>query len=248
MTHKHTHMSGRFTVTGGQEEAATDQILAECDRFSTTEVDANIRARCLREPGFEAVFGDKGPRDDCGLSFRKSVFEVLDGETIALSPLRYRNERHQLAGETVAAVAAIREVDTGKVGIDLVWHSPHGMRDQLRTAHYNTDVARAYRSQGAGARAIMNDWTRRHDADWGEIEGDFNIDLRALWVQAYLKTTFPGYHVNFHKPYPHRGTFRGSDEIIDLGLLRGKVEVIRGPAIGQPIKGFDHIRWTETLA
>ena len=240
----HIHASGRFTASTKEEEAAVDSYMRQSDLLTVTEVDAAARSKCLAEPGWNPVFGNKGGRDDCGLSVRKSVFVVQDEGTSTLSPLRYRTERGKLADTTEAAFAVIREKTTAKVGVVIVVHMPHGMQDELRTNHIRSDVAKAYRDMVKGIRKLANRLNKKHNANWTMIVGDWNLNIKSAWVGPYFRVNFPGYSVNFHKPYPSWGSF--GKTLIDLALLRG-IKVKKGPNVLPHKAGFDHVGWKQTL-
>jgi hypothetical protein len=240
----HTHASGRFTATPGQVEAAIDDYMANSDLVTVTEVDANIRARCLNEKGWHAVFGDKGPRDDCGLAVRDTAFALVKGGTETLSPLRYMTEAGHLSDTTDGAYAVLRHRNAKTVGVVVVVHMPHGMQEELRKNRITSDVAKAYRDILRGARRLANRLARQFSATWTMIVGDMNLNIKKSWVQAYLKQNFPNYQVNFTKPYPPRGTFMAS--IIDLALLRG-IKVRGRPVILFRKAGFDHVGWRQIL-
>lgn len=239
----HTHASGRFTATPAEEEAALDDYMSHSAMVTVTEVDANLRARCLKEPGFLAVFGDKGPRDDCGIALRLSVFKVLDSGTETLSELRYKTEQGKLSDTTEGAYAVVREKATNKIGVTVVVHMPHGMQDQLRTGRITSDVAKAYRDILRGARRLANRLARKFKAHWTMIVGDWNLNIKKPWVQTYLRAAFPNFKVNWRPPFPMRGSFMLS--IIDLALLRG-ANVTRPTLLPHRV-GFDHVAWRQNL-
>lgn len=244
-TFEHVHASGRFTATPAEEEAALDDYMRRADLLTTTEVDANLRARCLREPGFIGVFGNKGPRDDCGFAIRRSRFDLLEGGTKTLSPLRYMTEQGHLSDTTEGAYGVLKDKSTRLVGVLVVVHMPHGMQDALRKGAVGDDVAKAYRDILRGAKHLANGLARNHQADWTMIVGDWNLNVKSVWVPVYLKAQFPTYHVNFKRPFPHRGTFGSS--LIDLAMLRGLLVVKGNPRILSHKVGFDHVGWAQTI-
>lgn len=241
---QHDHLSGRYTASRAQEEQALDEIMLRSDLVTTSEVSRGLLARCLKEPGFTAIFGNKGPRDDCGIAVRNMRFKVLDGGTETLSPLTYMTESFGMSDTTEGAYAVLRDKHNSRVGVVVVVHMPHGMQDDLRTGAFGSDVARAYRDILKGARRLANGLARDHHADWTMIVGDWNLNIKRLWVQAYLKMQFPSYRVNFSKPYPLKGTF--GPGIIDLALLRD-IEEATQPRILARHKGFDHRGWLQFL-
>lgn len=243
----HDHMGGRFTATHGQEATAIGAILDLTDLLTTTEIDAPDRSRCLLDPRFHTVFGNKGPRDDCGIAVRKSRFDLLEGGTRELSPLTYQTESHGQSSPTVGAYAVVKDVRLTKsvgTGVVVVVHMPHGMQDALRTGQIGDDVARAYRDILDGARRLANRLARNYHADWTIIVGDWNLDIKHVWVQLYLRARFPSFRVNFAKPYPARGTF--GKGIICLAMLRG-IKPQREPLLLTKRPGFDHVGWREVL-
>lgn len=243
---RHDHLSGRFTATPAEEEAALDALMQRSDLVTTTEVDANLRARALREPGWTAVFGNKGSRDDCGIAMRDSRLHLIEGGTKTLSPLRYKTERGTLSDTTEGAYAVVQDLGREpRRGVVVVVHMPHGMQDDLRLGTVGSDVAKAYRDILKGARRLANRLTRKYRAAWTMIVGDWNLNIKHPWVAPYLALQFPRYTVNFAKPYPAKGTF--GPEIIDLALLWGIGTSLLGPKILRRQPGFDHVAWAELL-
>lgn len=243
MTFVHIHASGRYTASPGQVEEAMDDYMAHADMVTVTEVDNNLRARTLREEGWQAVFGNKGPRDDCGLSIRRSKFVLLEGGTQTLSHRVYRTEAGHMSDTTEGAYAVVRE-KAGVTGVVVVVHMPHGMQEDLRNGGPDDDVAKAYRSILRGARRLANQLARAWRVEWTMIVGDWNLNIRAAWVREFLKEEFPNFHINFSRPYPRQGTF--GDGIIDLAMLRG-CKAVLGPKVLPQYPGFDHVGWKETL-
>jgi hypothetical protein len=124
-------------------------------------------------------------------------------------------------------------------------HMPHGMQDEVRTNHIHSDVGRAYVAIEQGAEDLAKRLTSKHDANWTMIVGDWNLNIKSDWVRPYMLRRFNGYTVNWHQPYPARGTFEKT--IIDFALLRG-IKIIGGPEILSRQPGFDHVGWRQTLA
>jgi len=243
----HDHLSGRFTVSAAQEEAAVDASMRVCDLFTTTEVSKPAQARALREPGWTAIFGNKGPRDDCGISIRNERFRLIEGGTATLSHLTYQTESFGVADTHEGAYAVIedkRSVFKHAVGVVVVAHLPHGMQDDIRLNRPGSDVAKAYRDIVRGARQLATDLRREHKANWTMIVADWNLNVKNAWVPLYLKSQFPTYHLNWQRPYPKRGTF--GNMIFDFALLRG-IDNRRNPTILSRSPGFDHLGWRQLL-
>jgi hypothetical protein len=245
----HDHQSGRFTVSPEAEEAMVDYSLhGGADLFTTTEISKNSQARCLREPGFTAVFGNKGSRDDCGLAIRDERFRTIDKGTETLSDRVYETESFGTADTHEGAYAVIEdkhaEFARKSVGVVVVVHLPHGMQDDLRLGRPGSDVAKAYRSIMRGARRLATRLRRKYRAHWVMIVGDWNLNLKNSWVPLFLKGVFPTYHLNFQKPYPKRGTW--GPMIFDFALLWG-IDNRRNPRILSRKPGFDHLGWRQLL-
>jgi hypothetical protein len=242
----HDHQSGRFTASDAEEREMVNESLAHCDLFTTTEISKNSQARALRAPGFSSVFGNKGPRDDCGIAARRDRFRVIDKGTETLSERTYMTESFGMADTHEGAYMVIEDkrAETKSIGVVVVVHMPHGMQDDLRLGRPGSDVAKAYRSIMRGARRLATRLRRKYRSTWVMIVGDWNINVKAPWVNLFLKGVFPTYHVNFRPPYPARGTFGGL--VIDFALLQG-IDNPRNPLIGGVDPGFDHRGWRQLL-
>lgn len=238
------HLSGRFTASGQEEEGALDEMMDGSHLVTTTEVDALVRSKHLHEPGWWSVYGDKGPRDDCGIAGKISRLKLLHGETVVLSDRTYQTERGTQSSKTVGAFAAVQDRVTGEIGIVAAVHTPHGMQDELRTGNIRSDVAKAYRDIIKGLRKTANKWARKWKATWVNITGDWNVNVKRPWVQAYLKAQFPRYTLNWKNRMPAGGTW--GKMIFDASMLRG-IKVGWGPRLLPRFKGFDHRGYEQGL-
>lgn len=242
---QHEHWSGRFTVTPREEEALLDEMMANGDIVTTTEVANSTLSVKMHEPGWTPVFGNKGGRDDCAIGLRKSRFALLEGGTAPLSHRTYIDERGQRVTPHAGAYAVVRDLLNDEVGVVAVVHMPHGVEAAIAKGEYNSEVTRAYRSYVRGLRRLVRSLAKTYKAAWTMIVGDWNLDLHKTWVNAYFKTRFVGYHLNFTKPYPLGGTDYA--RLIDFALLQG-LRPKGEPVIHRPRRaGFDHFGWSEVL-
>lgn len=242
---RHEHGSGRFTASAHEEEALLDAMMEKGDLVTTTEI-ANPRLSAkMRERGFTPVFGNKGGRDDCGIALRDSRFSLLEGDTARLSHRTYIDERGQRVTPHAAAFAVVKDKMTGKTGVVLVVHMPHGVEGAIAKGNFNSDLTRAYRSYVRGVRRLARELARNYHADWVLIAGDWNLNLSRLWVEAYFMARFVQYRPNFTAPYPKGGTDAG--RLIDFALLKGLRPKGEPRIHRRHESGFDHLRWHEIL-
>lgn len=228
LTFVHIHASGRFSESAEAFKVAVLRYMRRCSVLTVTEVDANTRAKMLREPHWEAIWGDKGPRDDCGVAWDTRVWEKVWAGTVTVAPNRYRNERHVLAGATAAAYAVLRHRITGKIYVFGSLHTPHGMQTELREGKIHSDVALAYVAIVRGFRREARKLANQYAADGQVLSGDYNVNIRQLWARAYVAAyaKIGGFRLNWHAPLPKRGTH--GPEIIDLTFYKG-LELTDGP-------------------
>lgn len=249
MRFTHVHSSGRFDESAAAFRLAVLMYAALCVALTVTEVDRNARARVLQMPGWNGTWGDKGPRDDCGITTKKSDLTVIHEETWTLSHRRYVNERHELADTTEAAFQVCQDVETGEPVLLGSVHTPHEhlvLAEQLRTNHVHTDVALAYVDIVDGyfrrARELMHEYKIRHAA----LSGDWNLDFRQAWVRAWFAKHHPAWTLNWDpKHLPAKGTH--GREIIDATFLFGLV-VVGQPRLVKRDPKDDHGAYVQTLA
>lgn len=244
---RHTHTSGRFNVGASVYEHWLDAYMSGSDLITATEVDNNQRARCLLEPGWGATYGDKSPRDDCGIAWRRDVAEKLWAETMPLSRFRYQNDRGWTTGTTYGAFGAF-VLEEARLGVG-VMHTPHGMQTELRNslrrdAKVRGDVGQAYVAITDAAEHHMAAIAKEHKLDALLLCADWNLDLRQTWVHEWFHqyTAGTGLHLNWRPPYPTRGTH--GHEIIDAALFKG-MKLIGGPKLRLRDASSDHTAWAE---
>lgn len=242
------HSSGRFDEAAHAFRLAVLAYMAICQALSVTEVDRDARARELQPPGWNGTWGDKGPRDDCGIATEKAAFTLVHEETYTLSHRRYVNERGETADTTEAAFQVVRDRH-GDLGLLGSIHTPHEhkvLADQLRTGHVHTDVALAYvdivRGYFRRARELMHE----HDIKYAALSGDWNLDFRQAWVRAWFAKNHPAWTLNWDpKHLPAKGTH--GHELIDATFLIG-LHVVGQPRILARDPHDDHVAYVETLA
>lgn len=238
----HINAAGRFDQSPQAFGDSLDHYRTLADVITVTEVDRNARARLLDSKTWAGIWGDRSPRDDCGITWNTHTARKVWAGTLPLSHRTYVNERGNRTGITAAAFAVLDHD-----GARVVWgsaHTPHGMQDELRRDRVRTDVGRAYVS-------ITDAYLRRglalaqtHAADAIVLSADMNLNLRAAWVRAW----FAAYrikarlHLNWRQPYPHRGTH--GTELIDATLYRG-LTLTAPPRLLPPAPGDDHTAYLE---
>lgn len=217
----HIHASGRFDQSARLLESSLVSYRKKASVISVTEVDDNARARLLKDDDWGGVYGNKGPRDDCGLTWDKAVWEKVWAGTITVSPKTYVNDRGWKVDTTEAAYAVLRHKATGQIGVFGSVHTPHGMQTELRAEKVRSDVALAYVSITRGFRREAQRLMRKYNATFQVLSGDWNLNVRQLWVRAWFATYMKsvGLKMNWKPPYPVRGTH--GKEIIDASLYKG---------------------------
>lgn len=247
VTFDHVHSSGRFDEKPAAFELALDRYRKHASVITVTEVDDNARARMLNTPGWKAVFGNKGPRDDCGIAWDTAVWEELWSGTVDVSDLTYINERGNRTGKTAAAYAVLRHRATGIIVVWSVVHTPHGMQPELRARKIRSDVGRAYISITTGTKRVSKHLARLWAADAEALSGDWNLNIRLLWARMWLRAyaTAARLQVNWTGDLPARGapgTHGG--EVIDATLYRG-LRLVSGPTILPRDPDDDHTAYAE---
>jgi len=241
---ENTHCAGRFDQSVKLFDTQMDTMMAFSDAIGVTEIDKNARARQLKAPGWDAIWGNKGPRDDCGITIRKEKFEVVYEETYTCSHATYVNDRGNRTDSTEAAFQIVKDKKTGELVLLGEVHTPHGMGPELRKDNVRSDVARAYvqitRAYLRRARILM----KKFKVKLAALSGDWNLDFRLAWVRAWFRKFFGGWKMNWSYPgLPIDGTH--GNRVIDGTLLKGLKPVKR--RILRRAPGDDHNGYTERL-
>lgn len=213
------HCAGRFDQSVVAFDHQMDSMMDEAHAVGVTEIDKNARARHLNPPGWDGVWGDKGPRDDCGITTLKSKFRTIHEETYTTSHHTYVNERGHKTDTTEAAFKVVEDTDSGELVLLGELHTPHGMGPQLRADKVRSDVARAYVDISRGYLRRANQLMRKYKIKYAALSGDWNLNFRFAWVRAYFRQNFAGWQLNWnYLGLPDHGTH--GPEIIDGTLLR----------------------------
>lgn len=236
---RHVHASGRFNQSPADFDRALNRFRREkASVITVTEIDNDARAKMLDAPGWSSTYGDKGPRDDCGIAWQDAVWTKVFGNTLPLSHRTYVNERGDRTGVTAGAFAVLEHHNGRRV----LWgsmHTDHGMQDELRQDRIRSDLALAYMSITRSFRGRAVSLAQERKADAMVLSADWNLNIRAAWVRAwfaaYRKGT--GLRLNWQPPYPHRGTH--GTELIDASLYRGLV-LAKPSVVLAPDQGDDH--------
>jgi len=242
----HIHASGRFDQSPTLFKKGLDHYRKISSIITVTEVDRNTRAHYLTSDGWEGVWGDKGPRDDCGITWDKNVWEKVWANTKTVSRARYVNERHVLADTTEAAFAVLQHKESGKVVLFGSLHTPHGMQDELRSHNVHSDVAIAFVKITNGYRRWARFFAKRFNVDAVALSADWNLNIRVLWARTWLLryARAGGYKLNWTGNYPTRGTH--GKEIIDATLYKG-MNMKHLPKILPTQPGDDHTGYVQAF-
>lgn len=243
---RHVHASGRFDQSVSAFEDGLRGYRAVSSLITVTEVDNDKRARELKAAGWDGVWGNLSPRDDCGISWLEKDWGRVWAGTLELSHRRYKNERGKITGRTAGAFAVLDHA-SGKRGVIASAHTPHGMQAELQHDRVKTDVALAYVSITRAYRTRALALARRHDADFVILNADWNLNVRLAWVRAWFRTyrRGTGLRLNWTPPYPVRGTH--GHELIDATLYRG-LSLAAPSSIMSPNKDDDHVAYLNVFA
>lgn len=241
---RHVHSSSRFSVAPTVLEKYLDEYMADADLITITEIDKNSRARRLSERGWASVFGDKGPRDDCGIAWRTSLFTKVWAETLTLSTARYMNERGWEADTTEGAFAVLEDSSGQRIVVGVA-HMPHGMQTELRNNNPRSDVARAFIKISAAFRDRAAALAKRFGAKATMLVADWNLNIKAAWVRAWFRLYARGFKTNWTRPFPRLGSH--GDQIIDVALLH-RIKLLNRPHLRRHDPSSDHTAWREVLA
>lgn len=242
----HVHASGRFDQSPGQFAEGLKAYRKISSIITVTEVDRNTRARMLASGEWAGVWGDKGPRDDCGITWDPAVWKKLWAGTVTVAKNRYRNERHVLADTTEAAYAVLEHKETGKVIVFGSLHTPHGMQDELRLNKVHTDVGLAYVAIAHGYLRHARRLGKKYNATAYALSADWNLNVRTLWVRGWFRTygRALGLKLNWTGNLPSRGTH--GKEIIDATLYKG-MNMNKLPRVLPKSPGDDHVAYQQSF-
>lgn len=241
----HVHASGRFNQSPSDFAKGLTGYRKVASVITVTEVDRNTRAKLLASEGWQGVWGDKGPRDDCGISWDPTVWSKIWADTVTLSHARYKNDRGDLADTTEAAFAVLKHKETGKVVLWGSLHTPHGMQEDLRNGT-KSDVAIAFISITRAYRRHSRKLEKQYDVDAVSLSADWNLNIRNEWANRYLTTYARVFKLklNWTGNFPAWGTI--GRQIIDATLYKG-MNMKTLPKLLPRNAGDDHVAYKEAF-
>lgn len=243
LSFRNTHCAGRFDQSVALFDNQVIEMQSDSDAVGVTEIDRNARARQLLNPGWNAIWGNKGARDDCGITVRTSKFKVLHEETYTCSHRTYINERKTRTDTTEAAFMVVQDTVTGEVVVLGELHTPHGMGPELRANQVRSDVALAYVDISQAYLKRGKQLMKKFKASYAALSGDWNLNFRFAWVRAWFRKNFAGWKMNWS--YLQMTTGTHGREIIDGTFLKGLKPVKR--KMLRRVAGDDHSGYTELL-
>lgn len=232
--------AGRFTQTVAQEQAQYRARRRLCTAMTVTEVDRDTRARLLTLDGWDGAYGDKGGRDDCGGTWDPTVWAKVWAASVVVSDRTYVDERGQRTGKTVPFYMALEHKATSRRWLFGELHTPHQIREELRTGHVHTEAGHTYVEVTTGYRHEADQIADQRSCDVVALSADWNIDLREEWAYRWLAEW--GAHSDLamtwhHGHLPADGTH--GRELIDATLIRGARQVGQ-PELLANARGDDH--------
>jgi hypothetical protein len=232
---KHAHLSTRYDKSVDALRRVVRGFTEYADIITLTEVDSEKREKALKFDGFGVITGDKTGRDDCGILWDVSVWQLIHKETFNVSPY--------MAGNIGAAVVILEHRKTGKAVLFSVIHTPSsvegngrvegGRRDEWYAAvrNWRNKCKKLAKQYGAPRMVLVADW---------------NINLKARWVRAVVSSLFPRWkYVWDLRKLPVGGTH--GPRLIDFTIYKGKLKVAVRPKIHRSTAASDHKGYDEVL-
>lgn len=213
------------------------------DLLTITEVDAPARSKQIAERGWGYVVGNKSPRDESSVAWRKSKFNMIYGRTHRLTKRTYLNDRGWRTAPPYGTFVVL-ETEGKKILVG-VTHFPWGVVREILAGKKKTQVALSFASQYAGFKRVANRLAKRYDADAVLLTADWNIDIKSVAVRTWFKATAPTYKVNWKAPYPRAGTL--GRRLIDISLLRGRIRVKGSPRVLAHDESSDHTPFAQNI-
>lgn len=232
---KHTHLSTRYDKSVDSLRRVVKGYTDTADVITLTEVDSERREKVLRDlPNWGFAAGDKTGRDDCAILWDQKVWRLIDKDTYNVSPY--------MAGNIGAVVVILEFKETGKHVLFSVVHTPSSVEGNGRVSGGRRDewfeAVKRWRNR---CEMIAKSRNIKHIV----LVADWNINLKAKWVQSLIRTLFPKYQFVWNlRDLPVGGTH--GPRLIDWTMTKGLV-VERRPQIHRSTAASDHKGYDELL-
>lgn len=230
MAYNYVHHSGRFDRSARSlVRGFRNDLDHGADIISFTEVDNESRAHALRRAAKVAGWGFYRPgerTDECAVVWDASKFELVEAFGRVLSSIKTWSTKGGLRTPFSGTFVVLREIATGDLIVIAVCHTPSHV--QQGGHWYSNNRSRQYRDGMKTMRRIIKHLNRQYKPKGGIVFSmDSNLDIKRLWVRAYLNATFPFLRVlvDAHEKPTH------DRRVIDLILVsrmvfrRGRVKV-----------------------
>lgn len=235
----HVHQSGRFDRSPASLAASIrGHIDAGALLHTLTEVSAERREQGLRDVAREhdwgLVTGDKGGMDDCAILWSKTIFRCVAKGT---APLADRRVAGLGGGRTAAAWAVLDVAESGRLLV-VVAHMPRAVEGPVGFRAHSAWVSK-WKADHRALKRLWNRLAREHNASAILVTADWNINIRRRVVQAIFKALQPGMRPTLnYRAMPTCGTH--GNRIIDFSFIRGRIRVVRPPAVSPSDPSSDH--------
>ena len=250
---RHIHCSSRNDRSAADLEADVDHWMQGSSIITMTEVANDNHAAKLREKGWGYWNAKKNHgQDDAAIAWRKDTWYNPWHATRKLTTRQYRDvDTGQLTTDYVHACGAVlKHTKTGSKLLVTVARLPDG----LSAASGWNELEAGWRARKAAYMECNITWAawteqvqRENHCDGIIVVGDWNLDLKADWVRAYLGEVWgPKYHLTW-KHFPTFGSGLGGNRIID-GTLARHLDTLEGGAIlMDKVRSSDHRPYKEQL-
>lgn len=235
-TFTHVHSSSRFDRSAESLEKAIEHYISVGSLVTFTEVASEHRERPVKDvPGWGHVLGDHSGRDDAGIAFDKSVWELVYKTT-------------KIVDETMkvgAAFAVLRHKDTDNLLLVTALHLPASVEGRTGFERFSRR-GRSWTTALLNWRREYNRLAKQYKVDAVLLAADWNLNIKRRIFLPLFKALLPNMKLVFtHKIIPVGGTHH--KRWIDFSFIKGKLKIVRFPWLLKDDKSSDHRPYAETF-
>lgn len=228
----HIQLSGLWDASPARWQAAID---AACKRADIVTVTESTLLRFHAPHGFVLIHFEGPGRNECSILYRKEMFEETgeDPWCLPVSKTPYALGSGKIRPRIHLLGVELRHRRTSEVVNAEVLHTPSAIEGK-------GGLVAGVRRTKALTEALAAITAHRKSELRGEasiIGGDWNLDLRKKWVQAFYRSTLRGFR-NAWRTLPKSGTH--GKRVIDGVRFTKRLRVVGSSAVLAPVAGFDH--------
>lgn len=237
----HTHVSGLWDAPRERWLVLLKSVFRDSDVVTVTEFTQSPIGEWLPE-GWAKIHVDGAGRNECAIFYRLDTWAPVERWCIPISKTPYALGSGKVRPRVHLLGAALRHVKSGRVVNFEVFHTPsaiEGKNGLIRLVRRSKAMLECLSAISLHRRADLKGEPVVLAADW-------NLNLKLVWVQAFLRARLRRLRSAWKRPLPDDGS-HGKRLIDGIRISKHLRAIGRGSRLRSLIRPFDHRSVTTVL-